>query len=148
MGEFFHFDHPWIDSSKAPLYILYPPSVIANADLIDYLRLQEEFIVNRPHHYVWVCDVGHLFSFDAHQRALVAACDNTLKPYERIYNLGQAWVLESAMARGVLAALYWMSPPVYPTTVVATRAAGIAWAERKLAPHFPERHRSAAMTDR
>ncbi|MBZ0120662.1 MAG: hypothetical protein K8H88_26955 [Sandaracinaceae bacterium] len=52
---------------------------------------------------------------------------------------GAAHVIGSALVRGILTAVYWLAPPPFETTIVATRQQAIEWAERKLAAESARR---------
>lgn len=46
---------------------------------------------------------------------------------------GVAHVITSPMVRGILSAVYWLSPPPFPVAVVASRHEAIGWAGRRVA---------------
>jgi hypothetical protein len=42
-----------------------------------------------------------------------------------------AHVITSPVVRGILTAVYWLSPPPFPTVVVGTRAAAVDWVRER-----------------
>ena len=130
-------DHPWIDNSLAPIYICTPPKIIDDETLQALLDAQTKFFHSSTHPYAFVLMVEHTTGFSAKQRATVAAMEKSVRAIEARRNKGQAYVLKNAFGRGLLQALQWLSPPVYPYKVVATRAEAINWASRQLGIEVP-----------
>ncbi len=46
--------------------------------------------------------------------------------------VGVAHVITSPVVRGMMMAIYWLSPPPFPTVVVATRAEAIDWTRSRI----------------
>lgn len=130
---YMRFDHPWIDESMAPLYIMRTPARMEDAELEGLLKSQIQPIIRTDHPYAFVLIAENLLFFPAKQRAMWAEAEATLSPFEKKWNAGQAFVVQSAFQRGGLKAVQWLSPPVYPYLVTASVDEAIAWGKEKLA---------------
>lgn len=130
-------EHPWVDDTWAPLYIAATPAVIEDSTLEAFLQAQLLFLTHADHPYAWVAIFDRITSFSAKQRAMVAEAEKKTKLSERRWNAGQGYVLTSAFGRGVLKAMQWLSPPVYPYCVVETREEAMRWCTAQLLTRLP-----------
>ncbi|MEN9581926.1 MAG: hypothetical protein RJA70_4935, partial [Pseudomonadota bacterium] len=48
------------------------------------------------------------------------------------WNAGSALVVPSAIARGIVTAVFWMTPPKFPHQAFAHRADALEWARNQL----------------
>ncbi|WP_434047306.1 MULTISPECIES: hypothetical protein [Sorangium] len=136
--------HPWVDDSESPLLIFTLPE-----HLDDHLftRLHHElcaFCEATAEPYALVIDGRRVRGISAKQRQLVADTDRRLLHIDRIYNAGQAYVIGSALLRGALTAIRWLSPPVFPQEIFAHPGPAVLWARRALAHRRAQRFQSAS----
>lgn len=124
--------HPWIDCSEAPLFVWH----IANGDNEEELRaclaIREQWAEKNTERFAWVIDLQALRGGSARQRQLLAAHLEKLREYNRKYNVGCALVVPNPIVRGLVTAVFWISPPTFPTRFFATWEEGKAWARQQL----------------
>ena len=70
-------------------------------------------------------------SSTAKQRRMFAEAEQRMQEYDRVLCAGTAFVLTSTVMRGVVTAIYWMAPPVYPYAFFPSRDAATVWARMK-----------------
>ncbi|WP_437540130.1 hypothetical protein WME79_04065 [Sorangium sp. So ce726] len=122
-----------MDDSESPLLVFTLPERL---DEHLFIRLHEElcaFCEALRGPYALVIDARKARGISAKQRQLVADTDRRLLAIDRMYNAGQAYVLSSALARGALTAIRWLSPPAFPQAVFEHPGPAIVWARRSLA---------------
>lgn len=109
------------------------PEVFNDSELDGALKAVHDWMlkeVDAP--FGLVVDVQRPLAFSAVQRKMIADVEKSYRHVDRRYNGGQAVVVPTAVARGVLTAVYWLSPPVYPVQAVATLEEGLEWVENSL----------------
>lgn len=126
-------EHAWFDASRAPYIIMRVPAVVGDDMLEGALREVSRWLLE---------DVNALFSFvanferplkiTARQRRMMANAERQYAHVDRTYNAGQAVIVQSPMTRGVLTAVYWLSPPVYPYAFFSDMESAFSW----LVPQF------------
>ncbi len=124
--------HPWLDVTHAPIYIARLPRVSDDGDLIQYFAALEPFLLKHTRPYVFITDTTFVTSATATQRRIVAESDIRLREHDAKWCAGVAIVAKTALVRGAVTAVYWISPPVYPYRVVATLSEGIVWGHAQL----------------
>lgn len=120
-----------IDERRHPVVVLTFHGVFSDATFDDYLdRLTE--IARRPGVRALVYDIRASGVVPASQRRKMA---EWMKRYQLLTvtgTAGMAFVVESAIVRGILTAILWMQPMACPHTVVADLETGIRWCEETL----------------
>ncbi len=124
--------HPWLSELGPSLYCQTFPSALVDRELDEFLAALEAHVAVQRSPFAWVVLADALISSSAKQRKTFAAAEERMKEQDRRYCAGTAFVLTSSLARGAVTAVYWISPPVYPYSICATRAAAEAWAAEKL----------------
>lgn len=126
-------DHPWIDESKAPLYLwAFPPSP-ALADLTACCEARERWANEATFPVAWVVDLANLISVGARERKVFADHLARFEPHDVKWNQGSAIVAASPMLRGVVTAVFWLRAPKFPNQVFANREDATRWALERLA---------------
>lgn len=101
-----------------------------SAYLADFLTR----VVARDQPFVSLVDARRLTSApSAKVRRTIADWENLNAERGSRFNRGVVVVTESALVRGAMTALQWLSPPRVPTTYEATIEAGESWARARLA---------------
>lgn len=124
---------PHIDKSEWPVLLVHWPAELNFSDLD--LHFEEiTALATKGEKIAIVIDMTWSGTPSASQRQYAAK--RLKETYARAGRniAGTAHVITSALVRGVLTAVYWLSPPPFQMTVVATRAEAIDWARRLLAP--------------
>jgi hypothetical protein len=126
------YSHPWISALGPRLYKQTFPKLSSDVELEEFLGVLEANVATQRAPFAWVILADALLSSTAKQRKMFAAAEARMKEQDKKLCAGTAFVLTSAIARGAITAVYWLSPPVYPYTIVANEAAAVAWCESKL----------------
>lgn len=126
-------DHPWIDSRRAPLYVWTlqddPTSHIVDA----CLRARERWANATREPVAWVVDLTRLSSVTPLQRKLFSAHLDRFRKFDEQWTAASAIVASSPWLRGLVTAVFWLSPPRFPNKVFADVNDARAWAEIELA---------------
>ena len=108
------------------------------AETADYLAAFINDVVNRRAPFVSIVDARRMTSApSAKVRRMIADWEQANGDRGSRYNRGVAFVTESALIRGAMTALHWISPPKVPTTYHATMELAKAWARERLASNEP-----------
>lgn len=101
----------------------------------DFLRFFEqlEAYYRRNERFVLAVDAGSSTGVSSAQRKLMADKIEQQAPLSSKLMI-QPIVLHTAVQRGVLTALNWISPPPYPQKVCKTLEEAIAWGQEQLQP--------------
>lgn len=126
-------DHPWIDSSRAPLFQWNLPAAAEDDELEACLKAREDWALVAKYPCAWVVDLRHLLGVPATQRRLFAEHLKHFEPHDIAYNRGSALVIPNSMVRGIVTAVFWLSPPKFPNKAFDTREAALSWAAERLA---------------
>jgi hypothetical protein len=125
--------HPWLSEIAPRLYCQTFPKLVDNdAELDVFLEALEALVDAQRGPFAWVVMADALMQSSAKQRKTFAAAEARMKEQDARFCAGTAFVLTSAIARGAVTAVYWLSPPVYPYAIRSTREAAIAWATAQL----------------
>jgi hypothetical protein len=125
--------HPWLTELGPQLYGQTFPKELTDPQLDEFLEALEVHVAAQTAPFAWVILADALMSTSAKQRKTFAAAEERMKATDRALCAGTAFVLTSAIARGAITAVYWISPPVYPYSIHATEVSALAWAKAKLA---------------
>jgi len=122
-----------VDFSHWPLVVMTPPpNALSDADFMAYIKWMEQYVTRAGVKYAVVNDARRAAPITAAHRKLLSDYMTRVRPITRIYCVGMAMVFDSAVMRGIMTAILWMTDPDYPTRVFATPAEAIAWAEVQL----------------
>jgi len=124
--------HPWLSDIAPSLYGQVIPPSFTDADLITFLGALEALVGAQRGPFAWVVMADSMLSTSARQRKLFAEAEARMQAQDRLHCAGTAIVLTSPIVRGVVTAIYWLTPPVYPYALCATEAEARVWAQQKL----------------
>lgn len=135
--------HPWLDVTHAPVYIARLPPKMLDSELEEYFFAVEKFFLNHDGRYALVTDTSFVQSATASQRRLVAESDIRLRDHDRQWCAGAGIVAKTALIRGAITAIYWISPPVYPYRVFSNLTEAVVWCRSlfepvSVHPHSPK----------
>jgi hypothetical protein len=125
-------NHPWVTVLEAPLYMQAFPPTVKDEELSAMLAEVERITMAMQSPYGWVADISNVISATPKQRSMYAESDKRLKEYDQKYCAGSGIFCTSNVARGVLTAVFWISPPVYPYKVTSTLREAETWARQQL----------------
>lgn len=121
-----------VEARAWPFVITVLPATLSEDFTTRYFAKQAEFL-QRAQPWVHLVDIRPLCRIpDARIRALIGEHTKRLEHLSARYNRGTALVLESPLARGVLTAIHWISPPTYRFASVATPAEGVEYLRTEL----------------
>lgn len=124
--------HPWISELAPSLFLQVIPPTFNDSELAAFVAALEVLVGSQRAPFAWVVMADAILSTSARQRKMMADADARMQPQDKKFCAGTAIVLTSSVARGVVTAVYWLTPPVYPYVICPTEAAGRAWAQARL----------------
>lgn len=130
--------HPWISNDEMPLYRWTFPEETTDEELDACLRARERWATRAHYHVAWVIDLSHITKAPAKQRQ---AFGQHLKRFEEFnvrWNVGSALIVPSAWLRGLVTAVFWISPPKFPNKLFWDPLEAEAWAKKQLAAKLTE----------
>jgi hypothetical protein len=124
--------HPWLDVSAYPILVVrYPAdanSPEAAAQVDEFYEAFYVWATTRQAPYTVIADTSMIERIpSAVVRAAVARGEARTAAFEAQLNKGTAVVVVNDFTRGVATAVYWLSPPTYPTRLFATFDNALAW---------------------
>lgn len=131
VGRFFA--HPWLSEPAPSLFYQHIPPAFSDADLEGFLVVLEALVAAQRAPFAWVVIADAMISTSAKQRKMFSEGEARMQAQDKRYCAGTAIVLTSSMIRGVMTAIYWLTPPVYPYTLCANEQQADAWAREQLA---------------
>lgn len=127
MERYLPIKHPWVDSSLAPLYRVTFPASGSDAKLLAYCRAVESWSAQVSYPVGWLMDLSHVAEVSAHQRAIFAKYMRGMEAFDRRCTQGTALILSSALMRGVVTAIFWLSNPPFQHRTFAMPGEGLVW---------------------
>lgn len=135
--------HPWIDVAEAPLYTVEAPPRVVDEELATFLTVMDEWYGTLDHPIAFIVDLTQTQSVTFRQQAMMSEAEKRTKFKDFKYNRGQAFVVSSALVRGIVNVVWTVAVPTYPHAVFRTRNEARAWALARL-PEARERSQSTA----
>jgi len=103
------------------------------AETTEYLNSFIDRVIGRRAPFVSIVDARRMTSApSAKVRRMIAEWEATHGDRGSRYNRGVAFITESALIRGAMTALHWISPPKVPTTYHATMESARTWGTEQL----------------
>lgn len=116
-----------IDESRWPLVVIeWPAGTITDADIEDFLRRSTAQLA-RGERFGSLHDGVRASGLDSKQRKRMSEHVNLSRALLRRWHVAAAIVADSAMVRGMITAINWVSPPPFPQKQFATRAEAESW---------------------
>jgi hypothetical protein len=128
--------HPWLDVSHAPIYQHNFPEDAPYEEVMAFIDAWEKTATARPEPYGVVVDLTHVLRAPPAVRRAFADQDKRMAEFDRKFCAASALVVPNVFARGVVTAIFWLSPPVYPYKFFATVADGQQWVKQQLAKRW------------
>lgn len=124
--------HPFIDASKAPLYVMEFAATTTDDELKACCEAREAWAQHAKYKVAWVVDLSRILEVTAKQRRMFAEHLARFEPHDVQYNQGSGLVVPNTFLRGVVTAIFWLKPPRFPNQTFPTRAEAFTWAEARL----------------
>ncbi len=132
-AEYIDIEHPWISNELKPLYRWTFPSEATDEDLAACIRAREDWVRRARYPFAWIIDLSNVSSAPATQRKTLAEHLKSCETFSARWNAGSALVVPSAWLRGLTTAVFWVSPPKYPTELFSNVTEAERWANKQLA---------------
>ena len=110
-SPYIEIDHPWVSHKHVPIYEWTFPPETSDEDLEAFVRAREDWATQRR------MFGEHLKRFERHDVQ---------------WNGGSALVVPRAWLRGLVTAVFWISPPKVPHQAFAKRTDALQWAQLQL----------------
>jgi hypothetical protein len=137
VSELSKIGHPWIDESRAPLYLWSFPESFTDETLVEACAMRERWAAVAKYRVAWVVDLANLGGVTATQRKIFADHLKRFEPHDLKWNQGSAIVAKSTLVRGVVTAVFWLQAPRFPNHTFADRTSAILWARARLSDGAP-----------
>jgi hypothetical protein len=124
--------HPWIDQTRAPIYVLTFPSQASDGQLQAMCEARERWAQRAMYRVAWVVDLSGVLTATAQQRGLFSEHLKRFEAHDRAYNQGSALIVPNALVRGIVTAVFWLKPPSFPNQCFPDAEQAFAWAEKQL----------------
>lgn len=124
-------DHPWVNSLRSPIYEVTFPKSPSQEDFRGYFRAIESWSKGVTQRVVWLMDGSQVTGVTASQRAEFAAFLQRMHAFDQRQSHATALVLNSALVRGIVTAVFWLHRPPYMTHVCESLEEARAWASTR-----------------
>ncbi len=125
-------DHPWVVHKHAPIYEWAFPAQASDEELGAFIEAREEWATRAQYPVAWVVELSNLTKATATQRRTFAEHLKRFEPHDVQWNGGSALVVPSGWLRGLVTAVFWLSPPKFPHQAFAKRSDALQWAQLQL----------------
>ena len=132
-AEHIEIDHPWISNDLMPLYRWTFPSEATDEALMACFQAREDWARRAHYPIAWVVDLSQITKAPATQRRRLAEHLERFEAFSARWNAGSALVVPNAWLRGLATAVFWVSPPKFPTEFFSKPVEAERWAKRRLA---------------
>jgi hypothetical protein len=139
--EYLEIDHPWVSHRHMPIYEWTFPSEATDEELDAFVRAREEWATRAHYPVAWVVELSNLTKANAKQRRAFAEHLKRFEEHDVHWNGGSALIVPSGWLRGLVTAVFWISPPKFPHQTFAKRTDALEWAQLQLDAKLTE-HRA------
>jgi hypothetical protein len=131
--EYVEIEHPWFSNDLMPLYRWTFPSEATEQELRACLRAREDWALRASYHVAWIIDLSHITNAPATQRKAFAEHLRRFEDFNVRWNVGSALIVPNAWLRGLVTAVFWISPPKFPNQRFSEPLEAESWAKKQLA---------------
>jgi len=130
--EYLEINHPWVSHRHVPIYEWTFPSEATDEELDAFVRAREEWATRAHYPVAWVVELSNLTKANAKQRRTFAEHLKRFEDHDVRWNAGSALIVPSGWLRGLVTAVFWLSPPKFPHQAFARRTDALEWAQLQL----------------
>lgn len=130
--EYLEIEHPWVSHKHVPIYEWAFPAEATDEELTAFFRAREEWATRAHYPVAWVVELSNLTKANAKQRRMFAEHLKRFERHDVLWNAGSALVVPSGWLRGLVTAVFWLSPPKFPNQAFAKRSDALEWAQLQL----------------
>ncbi|HEY6882152.1 MAG TPA: hypothetical protein VI299_29180 [Polyangiales bacterium] len=126
--------HTWVDSTRAPMYVVRLPSPAPFSELLAFCATREEWAKTQDAPVAFVFDISRLTTKDASGRPR----DVFIEHLKRFEEFDKKWtcavgiVAGSAVTRGLVTAVFWLQSPCFEYCVVPTVEEAVVFTQVRL----------------
>jgi len=131
-SSYVEIDHPWVSHKHVPIYEWTFPAEASNEVLTAFIRARENWAAEAQYPVAWVVDLSNLMTTSAMQRKMFAEHLRRFEGHDVQWNGGSALIVPRAWLRGLVTAVFWISPPKFPHQAFAKRTDALEWAQLQL----------------
>jgi hypothetical protein len=131
-GEYLQIDHPWVSHKHMPIYEWTFPPEASDEELMGFVEAREDWATRAHYPVAWVVELSNLTRANAKQRRMFAEHLKRFEGHDMLWNGGSALIVPSAWVRGLVTAVFWISPPKFPHQAFAQRTDALEWAQLQL----------------
>ncbi|MGB3049566.1 MAG: hypothetical protein WBB42_01120 [Polyangiales bacterium] len=124
--------HPWVSHKHMPIYEWTFPPEASDEELSAFTRAREDWAKHAQYPVAWVVELSNLRKANATQRRLFAEHLKRFEEHDVRWNAGSALIVPRAWLRGLVTAVFWLSPPKFPHQAFARRSDALEWAQLQL----------------
>lgn len=118
-----------------PIYEWAFPDHPTNEELDSFVRARNEWSKQASYPVAWLVDLSNITTASPVQRKVFADHVKSFEPFDVKYTAGVAAIVPNALMRGLVTAVYWLTPPKFPNRVFSRRSDGISWLMERLELH-------------
>lgn len=137
-SQYIEIDHPWISNDDMPVYRWTFPEQATDEELLACLTAREQWGARAHYHVAWIIDLSNITKASATQRQAFAEHLKRFEEFNVRWNAGSALIVPKAWLRGLVTAVFWISPPKFPNKLFSDRFEGEDWAKAQLAAKLAE----------
>lgn len=130
--QYVEIQHPWVSHRHMPIYEWAFPEEASDEELSSFMRAREEWAEQARYPVAWVVELSNLQKANAGQRKLFAEHLKRFEEHDVRWNAGSALIVPRAWLRGLVTAVFWISPPRFPHQAFARRSDALGWAQAQL----------------
>lgn len=131
--QYIAIDHPWYGNDDMPIYRWVFPDGATDEELDQCLRAREVWGEKANYYVSWVIDLSAIAKAPAKQRKMFGEHLKRFEPHNVQWNTGSAIIVPNAWLRGLVTAVFWISPPKFPTKLFSESREAEKWAKSQLA---------------
>jgi hypothetical protein len=125
-------EHPWVVHKHVPIYEWRFPAQTTDEELRAFTDAREEWATRAHYPVAWVVELSNLSNATATQRRIFAEHLKRFEAHDVQWNGGSALIVPSGWLRGLVTAVFWLSPPKFPHQAFAKRSDALQWAQLQL----------------
>lgn len=125
-------DHPWVSHRHVPIYEWTFPSEATDEELAAFVQARESWAKRARYPVAWVVELSHITKANAKQRRIFAEHLKRFEAHDVRWNGGSALIVPRAWLRGLVTAVFWISPPKFPHQAFSKRSDALQWAQTQL----------------
>jgi hypothetical protein len=124
--------HPWILSTKDRIFEMRMPPYNTDEEVDAFCKAHVEWARKNQCPHAHVFDMRDALSLTATQRRRYAQHVIDMDPLDTRWNRGVAFIADNPIVRGIITAVFWISPPPFPYRVFRTPTEGREWLKSQL----------------